>query len=629
MRPVLTLLALSLVAAGCGSPPPAPGPAPRTEETAPADPPGSSSAGAEASRGPSVPEAESGTDGSDAASEAGGQAARDASTAEDSSEASGASGTDAGPAPDASLLPRRAPDRWWHLETLEGGVPSTDLDGAHALLAGRAPAREVVVAVIDGGVDVQHEDLDDVLWVNGDEVPGNGLDDDRNGYVDDVHGWNFIGGADGRHVHHDTYEMTRLHAACVGGAAAGGTPRPGPDLCAEVAAAYEAEREELTGLARQIEQIQQIYPILVGILGAAVGAEPTLENVGELVPADPRTAEARSIFLQLAAAGIDEELLAEEAEQVGNRLRYGLDTDFDPRPVVGDDYGDPTERYYGNGDVEGPDPSHGTAVASVVAAERDNGVGIDGAAGAGVRLMIVRAVPEGDERDKDVANAIRYAVDNGADVVNMSFGKDFSPYREVVEEAIRYADARGVLMVHASGNDGADLRGSRNFPSPAYADGSSPALWIEVGASAWQTPDSLAASFSNYGAGQVDVFAPGVAIRAAAPDDDYEPSDGTSVAAPVVSGIAGLLLAYFSDLDAAGARRLILETATDMSRQDVARPGGEEGIVPFGELSSTGGVVNAAAAVRRALAEEEARRGGAEPTTARPGTNRPGAAAPR
>jgi hypothetical protein len=507
-------------------------------------------------------------------------------------------------AAESAAAPRVVPDRWWHLASLEGDVPSAHLDAAHELLANRSPQREIVVAVIDGGVDIQHEDLRDVLWVNPGEVAGNGVDDDDNGYVDDVYGWNFIGGADGRSVDRDTYEMTRLHAACIGAAAAGPLESPAPEVCSDVATAYEAERQEMLGINGQITQIQQLIPIIGGILGTAVGAEPTVANVTALETTDPRLSEAKNIFLQFAAAGIDEEMLVDQAEEVQGRLEYGLDIDFDPRPIVGDDFSDPTERLYGNGDVEGPDPGHGTSVASVVAAQRDNGVGIDGAA-SGVRIMVLRAVPNGDERDKDVANAIRYAVDNGAAVINMSFGKAFSPEKATVDEAVRYADDRGVLMVHASGNDGANLAEGANFPNTSYQDGGSPSLWIEVGASGWQTRDNLAATFSNYGATQVDIFAPGVAIMAAAPDDEYEASDGTSLSAPVVTGIAGLLLAYFPDLDAESVRRLILDTATDASGQMVVRPGGEGGSVLFGELSVTGGVVNAAAAVRRAL--EDAR----------------------
>jgi subtilisin family serine protease len=458
----------------------------------------------------------------------------------------------------------------------------------------------VIVAVIDGGVDTEHEDIENVLWTNRGELPGNGVDDDENGFTDDINGWNFLGGVTGESVNFDTYEVTRLHGACLGEAAGNGTPRPDDDLCAEVAEAHAAEVVEMTELAEQITQIEQIYPVVVQLLRRALGTEPTIQNVTELAPLDPQLVQARGIYLQLASAGIDETVLAREGESVRGRLEFGLDTGFDPRPIVGDDYEDLAQRAYGNPDVAGPDPSHGTSVASVVAAERNNGIGLDGA-GDGIRIMAIRAVPNGDERDKDVANAIRYAVDNGAHIINMSFGKDYSPWRDVVEDAIQYAEERGVLLVHASGNDGRDLSEGYNYPEHRHGDRGTAELWVEVGASGWQGADSLAASFSNYGAAQVHVFAPGVAIYAASPGNDYSPSDGTSVAAPVVSGIAGMLMAYFPELSAAEVRAIILETATDVGANVVARPGAPEETVPFGELSATGGIVNAAAAVERAM----------------------------
>jgi subtilisin family serine protease len=216
--------------------------------------------------------------------------------------------------------------------------------------------------------------------------------------------------------------------------------------------------------------------------------------------------------------------------------------------------------------------------------------------------MIVRAVPNGDERDKDVANAIRYAVDNGAHIINMSFGKGFSPHKEAVDAAVRYADEHGVLMVHAAGNDGANLADTPNFPSDRYNDGGTATLWIEVGALDWEGPSSLAASFSNYGAAQVDLFAPGVAILSAAPGNEYRPVDGTSIASPVVTGVAALLMAYFPALEAQDVRQILLETIADRRDAMVVRPGSFGESVPFGELSVTGGILDAEAAVRAALA---------------------------
>ena len=307
------------------------------------------------------------------------------------------------------------------------------------------------------------------------------------------------------------------------------------------------------------------------------------------------------MYLMLAEQGITPALVKRELQNLQNLIDYGLDPEFDPRDIVGDDYADVTERFYGNPDVVGPDPSHGTHVAGIIAAERGNGIGIDGIA-TSVRIMPIRAVPDGDERDKDVANAIRYAVDNGAHIINMSFGKGFSPAKSAVDEAVRFADSKGVLMIHAAGNDGKNLDEEANFPNRYYEAGDSALLWLEVGASAWHGPDRLAAHFSNYGKRHVHLFAPGVGIRSTVPGGDYEPASGTSMAAPVVSGIAALLMAYYPELDAYDVRRILLDSATRYEDLLVARPGDDAGRVPFTELSKTGGIINAYAAIR--MAEE-------------------------
>ncbi|MDX1419518.1 MAG: S8 family peptidase, partial [Rubricoccaceae bacterium] len=495
------------------------------------------------------------------------------------------------PAPDG-------PADGWHLGDAEAdGVYGLSLDRAYETLADREPQRTVVVAVIDSGVDIEHEDLAGQIWTNEDEIPGNGLDDDGNGYADDVHGWNFIGGPDGRHVKYDTFELAREVARLRREAAATNVAPEARARLVELEAELAAERAEYEGYVAQLGGIapvvQRADALVRDHFQLADADAYTTEDLQALATDDPALAQSRDILLYLAANGLTARDLADQFESLEARLRYGLDPDFDPRGIVGDDYADAEDRFYGNPDVAGPDPSHGTAVAGVIAAVRGNGLGIDGVA-PGVLVMPIRAVPNGDERDKDVANAIRYAVDNGADVVNMSFGKGLSPEKPWVDAAVRYAEARGVLLVHAAGNDGADIDVAPNFPNRLLADGPEAANWIEVGASRWDA--ALAASFSNYGQTRVDVFAPGERITTLAPGDRTTTTDGTSLAAPLVSGVAALLLAYYPDLAPADVRTLLLDTATRHDAE-VPRPGSETGeAVGFGALSATGGVVNAHAA---------------------------------
>ena len=499
--------------------------------------------------------------------------------------------------------PLDAPRNWQLLDEITDGVPGISAERAEReLLAGKRPLRTVLVAVIDGGIDTAHVDLRANLWTNPKEVAGNGRDDDNNGYVDDLHGWNLIGGNDGKDVHYDTFEVTRLYGWCT---ATGVNPGPLPpdekSHCDDIKRQFEKTRNETQENVAQIRQIDAILSQILPILRQAAGTDSlTRATVSAIHPANSQVEQAKSLFLRLAEQGITPKDVAEAKTEYEARLEYGLNPKYNPRPIVGDDYNATAQRGYGNPDVMGPDAKHGTHVAGIIGAVRNNSVGIDGIAPA-VKVMMVRAVPYGDERDKDIANAIRYAVDNGAQVINMSFGKAFSPQKAVVDSAVRYADAHGVLMVHAAGNDAENADTKPSFPTPNYIGGGRAQNWIEVGASSWKSGDALVAPFSNYGRTLVDVFAPGVDILSTVPGG-YERDSGTSMAAPVVTGLAALIMDYFPNLTAADVKRIILASAVRHSDQSVQKPGG--GSASFGELSATGGIVNAYAAIK--MAQEQA-----------------------
>jgi subtilisin family serine protease len=497
--------------------------------------------------------------------------------------------------------PADAPNDWFLQSDETNGFPGADVRVT------TQPRRSVVVAVIDGGTDIDHEDLQGRLWTNEDEIPGNGLDDDANGYADDIHGWNFIGGADGRNVNYDTYEVVRLYREL--NARFEGIPEE--EISADDEEAYgryvqyrdevaekRAEFESQLPGVRQFDDIAQAtLPALYDALGKQPGDEITAAEL-DRVADRPELGQAVAVAQLLQANGITAEELGEYREYLEGMLAYSLNPDFDERDIVGDDYSDPTERFYGNPDVAGPDAGHGTHVAGIIAARRDNGLGAMGVADS-VKIMAVRAVPNGDERDKDVANAIRYAVDNGAQIINMSFGKAYSPGKTLVDEAVHYATERGVLLVHAAGNDAKDLESEPNFPNPRYESGGQSRLWIEVGASSWLGGEQLAADFSNYGRTRVDLFAPGVDIFSTLPGNDYGDQQGTSMAAPVVSGVAALVMSHFPNLTAVQVRDILLETARRYP-QAVVLPGTEDDRVPFSTLSVTGGIVDAQAALARA-----------------------------
>jgi subtilisin family serine protease len=481
------------------------------------------------------------------------------------------------PAPAPTLAPTvapasslgEAPANWQLMDETADHVPGISAAKARTeLLAGKAPKQTITVAVIDGGIDTAHVDLKPILWTGQNQR----------------YGWDFIGGPRGD-VHWDTYEETRIVVSCRNHT----VPQQYVAQCASLDADLAKRKADAQQQVERIREISDAMGHATAVLKQRLGSTPlTPDNVRALDASDSATDRSKQLYLALMTRGATPEAISEALTDLQARLSYQLNTDFDSRTIVGDDYADVKQSNYGNTDVMGPDAKHGSHVSGIIHS-------IDSST---VRVMMIRAVPDGDERDKDIANAIRYAVDHGARVINMSFGKGFSPQKFAVDAAVRYADAHNVLMVHAAGNDGKDLTSYPNFPTPAYADSGHARNWIEVGASSWAGGDSLAASFSNWGANQVDVFAPGVDILSTVPGG-YEKDSGTSMAAPVVTGLAALILSYYPDLTAAELKRVILESATRYTNQMVVQPGSSSGQhVAFGSLSRTGGVVNAYAAFR-------------------------------
>jgi subtilisin family serine protease len=469
------------------------------------------------------------------------------------------------------------------------GVPGIGSTRAYReLLAGMRPKREIVVAIVDGGFDTSHVALHDKFWRNPREIPANGRDDDGNGYVDDIRGWNFIGGAGGRNITEDTFEVTRLYARCTKAAPPDTLSAVERNLCPKVAAQFKAGQAEVEQGLAFVHAYRDTLAAASRALHRALGADSlTVARVESYVPLDSVAGAARITYLRLASRGIDWAELAFDEKDLEEQRGYSYNTSFDPRSIVGDDYANPADRHYGNTDVVGHEPLHGTHVAGIISAVFPD-----------VRLMVIRTIPgPGDERDKDVANSIRYAVDNGARVISMSLAKWFSPQKSVVDDAVRYADTHDVLIVHASGNNGASLDTALIFPIATYLNGQRATRWIEVGASAWQGGDTIAARWSNFSHERVDIYAPGLAINSTLPGNTYGELTGTSMATPVVAGVAAMLLAYFPELSGADVKRIIMASARRPNHM-TRRPGGPEGsLIPFDSLSVSGGIVNAYAAV--------------------------------
>ena len=497
----------------------------------------------------------------------------------------------------------KAPENWFHLdpeEDLINGISSTKT--YRELLKGKK-SRSVVVAVIDSGIDIDHEDLQGVIWVNEGEIEGNGIDDDKNGYVDDIHGWNFIGGPEGN-VDKDTYELTREYGRLLKKYEGLSEENKKADKEYEYFQKLEAEYKKTVGdmetKYRSFKGFYEGYKLSRKLMEAYIGTEElTLEDVMAVSSTDEKVNSAQQMMKYVFESGIDEKEFEKGNEYFDVGLNYGYNLSYNPRDIVGDDYEDKQERYYGNNDVKGEFNFHGTHVAGIIAATRNNNLGIDGVAD-NVKIMAIRAVPNGDERDKDIANAIRYAVDNGAQIINMSFGKSYSPYKSVVDKAVKYAEKNDVLLIHAAGNSSKDIDVKDNFPSQTYESGKDARNWLEIGALSWKNGKESVATFSNYGKNSVDVFAPGVDIYSTAPKQAYESASGTSMAAPVTSGVAAILKSYFPSLTSKQVRDIVIQSSVKHSKLKVLKPGGKEEEVLFSDLSRTGGVVNAFEAVKLA-----------------------------
>lgn len=509
----------------------------------------------------------------------------------------------------------------WHLDDKETtGNLGIGLNKAYDdLLKNQQPKKKVIVAVIDSGVDTLHEDLKSVLWKNRKEIPHNGIDDDKNGYVDDFYGWNFIGGKDGRNVSKDSYEGARVYFKYRN--IFGDKEINEDTLNQGLKILYKNYKKAQAQLESQAKEAALYVLILKDVVAKIPSADSTLqlamgkkEFTGDELelfkPADPVVSKAKSVLLgffqQTKEMDKTNTVLIGELTRFYEGEKSKLDAvETEPKAyraeIVQDNYGDINDRFYGNSDVMGPESSHGTHVSGIIAADRKNGIGINGIANH-VEIMTIRAVPDGDEHDKDIANAIRYAVDNGAWIINMSFGKSFSPEKQWVDDAVKYAESNGVLLIHAAGNDAKNIDIEDNFPSRNINNDTNRVFsnWINVGASG-AINDEIVATFSNYGKREVDVFAPGVRIYSTVPGGNvYGEKDGTSMASPVVSGLAALILSYYPTLSAKQVKWVIEQSVTKIQSTNVNNDEDENQRVLLEELSVTGGIVNAYNAIKLA-----------------------------
>ncbi len=513
----------------------------------------------------------------------------------------------------------------WHLkDKVSDGFAGISLTKAYDFLKGKK-STPVIVAVIDSGIDTLHEDLKPILWTNKKEIPNNGIDDDGNGFIDDVHGWNFLGNANGTMVEKAAGEVARVYH--------------------NLKSKYEGKTIDTNLLSKDDKLEFLMYT------KAAKEIEPSTDNTFMITTLNRL---ATNINLWDSTIKKDANLTDYNADELSNTVltteagkkaklnflsligRIGVSTDTkvslllvdlnrelgqlndraeakNKKPenlretIIKDNYYDMKDNHYGNANIMGLGSLHGSHVSGIIAAVRNNSLGINGVAD-NVQIMAIRAVPDGDEYDKDIALAIRYAVDNGAKIINMSFGKSYSPEKKWIDDAYKYAASKDVLLVHAAGNDNKNIDSTDNFPSTTFLDQTMATNVLTVGASSDIAIDkNYIASFSNYGKMGVDVFAPGSQVYSSIPGGNtYAFESGTSMASPVVAGLAALLKSYYPNLKAVEIKKIIEESVSKLDSNSICFKPGTNTVVEASSLSKTSGVVNAFNAV--VLADTESKK---------------------
>lgn len=477
--------------------------------------------------------------------------------------------------------------RWSHLDLEKDSIPGMSVDKAYAQLLKSKKGIKVIVAVLDSGVDIEHDDLKNVVWTNKKEIAGNGIDDDKNGYIDDVHGWNFLGDSNDENL-----ELVRMLKS----------KDDGSETYKRAAAAYEKKMSEIGELKQQIDFIMNAEKSVREFLKKDVY---TLGEVKAITSTDSGVNQGKMVLLSIAAQAGDGflEEIKSFKDYVYDQLNFNLNKDFNGRKSVGDNVEDLKDKKYGNNIVFGPDKEdalHGTHVAGIIAQSRNNKIGGDGVAD-NVEIMAIRAVPNGDEYDKDIALGIRYAVDNGAKVINGSFGKDFSPHKEWVWEAIKYAESKDVLIVFAAGNDSKNVDVEPSYPADTMDKKTEIAdNVITIGALNYEYGEKVVANFSNYGATNVDVFAPGMKIYATVPNNKFKYEQGTSMASPNAAGVAALIRSYYPNLKASQVKTIMMKSGTELGFE--VEIGEKQEKIPFNKASVSGKIVNAYNALK--MAEE-------------------------
>ena len=522
---------------------------------------------------------------------------------------------------------------WWKADWKKDSLPGISLDEAYNYLKGRK-SKSVIVALIDGPLDINHNDLKNSIWVNKKEISNNAIDDDANGYVDDVHGWCFTANKN------DVYRSNQ------------------PSLEADVYKTWKKKFEQIDGSKlRGVEKVQyenyidgktkllERYKILY--LGSLLPVDTTkltidssrfVQYLDHLLPQykdtiiskilfatlpynDTYDSAANQLFAIITKNSHEWDLRLSEFDS-SNKYQPGYTNYFAPyalgynktilddtltnfRSLIGDDPNNFDDRFYGTPSISIPssDMPHATMIAGIIAAKPSGKNGVKGISDNVQIMELSTGVPGGGTENKELVNAIYYAVNNGATIINISLRPaGIEVHVKELRVAFDYADKHNVLIVNAAGNDGLNLDHEKYIMGQG-SDGKEHDTFIRVGATTELMNDQLAWESSDFGKNTVDIFAPGKNIYSTFPGNAYNSLSGTSFAAPMVAGVAALLKSYFPKLTSKQVKEILMKSSF--------RPGilvtpplgsGIENKIPFSKMSKSGGIVNAYNAVK--LADE-------------------------
>ncbi|MFD2563298.1 S8 family peptidase [Aquimarina rubra] len=489
--------------------------------------------------------------------------------------------------------------KWQHKDVIEDTIPGISLDKAYRDLLSDKSGNDIIIALLDSRIDINHEDLKSQIWQNTLEIPNNNVDDDGNGYVDDTQGWNFLGNKEGENMVSAHYAYVRYIKANKKKFIKDSIDTFSKEYVEfhRAMSLYEKEQEQakrkLITAENSINKYNESKIKLSAYVPEGKFTLETLKNIDTTGNGLKPYVESLSFFVKHE---FTESSLQDILKNRKRRIKKHLNIEYDERRILRDDPSNLRDMEYGNNNVfsDIDQLTHSTRVAGLIAATRDNNLGIDGISNHN-KIMPVCISPLGDEHDKDIALGIRYAVDNGAKVINMSFGKNFSLHKEWVYDALRYAAEHDVLIVSSAGNGSLDLEKENHYyPNDNDNNGKEFSdTFMLIGAIGNQLNSGLLPYFSNYGKTDVDLFAPGHKIYTTLPNNEYKLDSGTSLAAGIVSGVAGLIRSYYQNLSATEVKNILMKSGTLYNIDVEITVDDSKKMVPFSSLSKSGRVVNA------------------------------------